>query len=192
MNYLDLIIEGYNCEAKKIPQIHKERGGGKARSASGVLFENLIQEICLHHNLVAKKNDYKKSREILGCSVNNLQVDKHIYRNLELSKFLESKAYLDACYLKRAVLDFIMLHESPDVSDEVDYAILCGQDSVSKDTINYCVAFFKDKTNKDLDIFVINKVKKRNSSKAIYMEKYSDDFQLDIDEVNRFVRWLNK
>lgn len=192
MNNLDLIIEAYNSEVETIPQIHKEEGGGKARNASGVLFENFTHRICSDNGFVAKRNDYKKSKEVLGFVVNNLQVDKHIYKNKELKKLLELKAYLDSCYLKRAVLDFIELCESPDVPDEVDCAILCGQECVSKDTLNYYTSYFKSKTNKDLNIFVVNKVKKRNASKAIYMEQYIDDFQLDIDEVNKFVRWLNK
>lgn len=192
MNNLDIIIEAYNSEVEDIPRIHKEEGGGKARNASGVLFENFIKRVCADNNLVAKKNDYKRSKEICGLFVNNLQVDKHIYRGGFFKKALESKTYLDSCYLKRAVLDFIELHESPDVPNDVEYAIFTGQKCVSEDTLKYYLAYFKSKTNKDLSIFVVNKQKKRSASKAIYMENYSKDFQLDIGEVNKFVEWLNK
>lgn len=192
MNNLDIIIEAYNCEVGDIPRIHREEGGGKARNASGVLFENFIERVCADNNLVAKKNDYKRSKEIDGLFVKNLQVDKHIYRSGFFKNALECKAYLDSCYLKRAVLDFIELHESPDVPNDVEYAIFAGQNCVSEDTLKYYLAYFKSKTNKDLNIFIVNKQKKRSASKAIYMENYSEDFQLDITEVNKFVEWLNK
>ena len=55
--------------------------------------------------------------------VSNLQVDWHVYSNNSMKKAIESKTYLDACYLKRAILDFIELDQSPEVPDDVEYAI---------------------------------------------------------------------
>lgn len=192
MSNLNLIIDAYNAEIAELPQLHKEEGGGKARNASGLIFENLIHRICADNGLEARKNDYKKTEEIDGVSLKNLQVDKHVYRNNVLKKFVEGKCYLDTCYLKRAVLDFIELNSSPDVSDDVEYAILAGQECVSQDSFNYYRAYFKKITGKEVQVFIINKFKKRNAKKAIYMEEYNEDFQLDIEEVNRFVEWLRK
>ena len=155
-----------------------------------VIFENLIQRICTDNNLKAKKNDYKRTEEIDGVSLKNLQVDKHIYRDGVMVKAVESKCYLDACYLKRAVLDFIELDASPDVPNDVEYAIFAGQECVSKDSFNYYLAYFKKMTGKEVNVFVINKHKKRNAQRAIYMEQYVQDFQLE--EVNKFVEWLNQ
>jgi len=189
MKNLDLIIEEYNNAVKNLPKLHMI-GGGKARNGSGVIFENFVQKICSSIDLVAKKNDYKKSKTINGYFVKNLQVDKHIYRDGIMVKAVESKCYLDSCYCKRAVLDFIELYESPDVSKDVEYAILTGQSCVAKDSLNYYSAMFTEKTGKKLNVFVINKHKKRSGKRPIYAQEFNDDFQLDINEVNRFVEWL--
>jgi hypothetical protein len=192
MSNLNLIIEAYNAEVEDLPRLHKEDGGGKARNASGVIFENFIKRICADNGLEAKRNDYKRTEEISGVCLKNLQVDKHIYRNGKMVKATESKCYLDACYFKRAILDFIELNASPDVPDDVEYAILAGQECVSKDTLNYYSAYFKKMTGKDVSIFIVNKHKKRNATRAIYMEEFNSDFQLDIQEVNKFVEWLKE
>ena len=47
-------------------------------------------------------------------------------------------------------------------------------------------------TGKEVNVFIVNKHKKRNATRAIYMEQYNSDFQLDIEEVNKFVEWLKK
>lgn len=192
MSNFDTIIEAYNAKVSDLPRLHKEDGGGKARNASGVIFEDFITHICADNNLVAKKNDYKRTEEIDGISLKNLQVDKHIYAKDVLKKLVESKCYLDACYLKRAVIDFIELEASPDVPDDVEYAILAGQECVSQDSFNYYLAYFKKETGKDLKVFIVNQHKKRNAKRAIYMEQYNSDFQLDIEQVNKFVEWLQK
>jgi hypothetical protein len=192
MSNLNLIIDTYNAEVEDLPRLHFIGGGGKARNASGVIFENFVQHICADNGLKAKKNDYKRSEEINGIYLKKLQVDKHIYRDGVMVKAVESKCYLDACYLKRAVIDFVELNASPDVPDDVEYAILAGQKDVSRDAFEYYCAYFKKMTGKNLNVFVINTHKKRNAKRAIYMEEYNSDFQLDIEEVNKFVEWLNQ
>ena len=183
------IIKRYNTEVANLPAIH-QKGGGKARSASGKLFEDLIQRICVQNGLTAKKNDYKRTAEVNGACLTNLQVDKHIYRNGKMVRAVESKCYLDACYLKRAVSDFVDLNASPDVPDAVEYAITAGQECVSRQALNYYRAYFERATNKKLGIFIINQHKKRNGSRAIYMEHYNVDFQLDVRELQNFINWL--
>lgn len=192
MSNLNLIVDAYNAEVAELPYLHLTEGGGKARNASGVIFEKLIGRICNDNGYEARKNDYKKTEEIDGFSLKNLQVDKHIYKNTVMKKAVECKTYLDSCYLKRAVIDFIELNNSPEVPDDVDYAIIAGQECVSKDSLNYYCAYFKKMTGKQVNIFIINKFKKRNAKRAIYMEKFNDDFQLDIQEVEKFVEWLKK
>jgi len=192
MSNLNLIIDAYNAEVADLPRLHLIGGGGKARNASGVLFENLIQRICSDNGLKAKKNDYKRTEEIDGLFLKNLQVDKHIYRDGVMKKAVESKCYLDACYCKRAVIDFIELYKSPDVPEDVEYAILTGQSCIAEDTFKYYSAYFKRETGKDLNVFVVNQHKQRSGGRPIYKEEYNADFRLDIQEVNKFVEWLNK
>ena len=186
------IIEIYNKEVDALVQFHKNEGGGKARSKSGLAFENFLKSVCDVNDLVAKKNDYKKSEIIDGEQLDRLQVDKHCYRDNVLVKAIESKTYLDACYLTRAIVNFTDLYNSPDVPKNVEYAIVAGQKCVAEKSLKFESAKFKRSTGKDLKLFVLNQHKKRNPKKAIYMEEYRNDFNLDMDVVNEFVKWLQK
>mgnify|MGYP003328405093 CR=1 FL=1 len=107
-NSVNSIIEQYNKEVDALPEIHS-RGGGAARNASGLVYENLIKRTCIFSNLDPKKNDYFRTKEINGKSLRTLQVDWHVYNDGKLTKLVESKTYLDRCYLERAVTDFIKL-----------------------------------------------------------------------------------
>ena len=77
-----------------------------------------------------------------------------------MTKAIESKTYLDACYLKRAILDFIELDQSPDVPDNVEYAIFAGQNACGDAPFAYYPAFFKKITGKDVKIFFVNPQRK--------------------------------
>jgi len=99
---------------------------------------------------------------------------------------------LDACYLKRAVMDFIELEQSPEVPDDVEYAIFAGQNACGADAFAYYPAFFKKITGKEVKIFFVNPSRKRSSSRPIYNEKYRNDFKLDMVVYNEFVEWLKK
>lgn len=189
---LTAIAERYETEVDKLPQTHFELGGGAARSESGLVYENLIERTCAALDLDARKNDYKRTEEVNGTCLKNLQVDKHIYRNDLMVKAVESKTYLDACYLKRAVMDFIELEQSPEVPDNVDYAIFAGQNACGKDAFAYYQAFFKKITGKEVKIFFVNPSRKRSSSRPIYKEEYREDFKLDKVVYNEFIEWLKK
>lgn len=189
---LTKISEQYEAEVDKLPHTHAELGGGAARSSSGLVYENLIERTCKVLGLDARKNDYKKTEEVNGHCLKNLQVDKHIYRDNIMLKAVESKAYLDACYLKRAVMDFIELEQSPEVPDNVEYAIFAGQNACGADAFAYYPAFFKKMTGKEVKIFFVNPNRKRSSSRPIYNEKYREDFKLDSVVYNEFIEWLSK
>ena len=186
------VIGEYNKKLHTIPQSYQTMGAGKGRNLSGDLFENLILNICKKFNLDARKNDYKVSEVINGFQITNLQVDKHIYRNNILFKMVESKTYLDVCYLKRAVDDMTDLYFSPEVNNKVEYAIFTGQLALAEEALQFHIAKFKRNTGKTLEIFVFNKNKIRNSKKAIYMEEYKNDFFIDMEVLEEFVKWLNK
>ena len=189
---LTAIAERYETEVDKLPQTHFELGGGAARSESGLVYENLIERNCAALGLDARKNDYKRTEEVNGTCLKNLQVDKHIYRDDLMKKAVEGKTYLDACYLKRAVMDFIELDQSPEVPDDVDYAIFAGQNACGKDAFAYYQAFFKKITGKEVKIFFVNPSRKRSSSRPIYKEEYREDFKLDKVVYNEFIEWLKK
>ena len=188
---LQTVIESYNKEVDALPEIHQEGGGGEARNASGLVYENLIKRTCDHLGLDAKKNDYVKTEEVNGHCLENLQVDWHVYKQRAMKKAIESKCYLDACYLKRAVMDFIELEQSPEVPDDVEYAIFAGQNACGDAPFAYYPAFFKKITGKDVKIFFVNPQRKRSSSRPIYKEKYREDFNLNNKVYNEFIRWLH-
>ena len=162
MNYKQLtpmqtlsIIESYNQDITELPKLHKEYGGGMARNGSGLVYENLIKRTCTALDLDAKKNDYKKTEEVNGYCLKNLQVDWHVYKNGQMTKAIESKTYLDACYLKRAVMDFIELEQSPEVPDNVEYAIFAGQNACGKEHL-HIIPHFSKNNRKEVKIFFVN------------------------------------
>ena len=189
---LQTIVESYNQDVNELPKLHRDHGGGMARNGSGLVYENLIKRTCSALELDAKKNDYKRTEEVNGHCLKNLQVDWHVYKNNKMVKAIESKTYLDACYLKRAVMDFIELEQSPEVPDDVEYAIFAGQNACGKDAFAYYPAFFKKITGKEVKIFFVNPSRKRSSSRPIYKEEHREDFNLDNGVYNKFIEWLQK
>ena len=189
---MESIVEQYNKEVDALPKIHQQGGGGNARNASGLVYENLIKRTCDSLGLDAKKNDYVKTEEVNGYCLKNLQVDWHVYKDNKMKKAIESKTYLDACYLKRAILDFIELDQSPEVPDDVEYAIFAGQNACGDAAFAYYPAFFKKITGKDVKIFFVNPQRKRSSKRAIYIEEYRNDFNLDNVVYNSFIQWLHR
>ena len=43
---MENIVEQYNKEVDALPEIHSTGGGGNARNASGLVYENLIKRTC--------------------------------------------------------------------------------------------------------------------------------------------------
>jgi hypothetical protein len=193
MSNLDLIIETYNREVDDLPNLHKNSGGGKARNASGLVYENLTLRTCEMLGLDARKNDYKKSKKTKsGKQIKNLQVDWHCYKEESLKKLVECKTYLDSCYLKRFVDDALDLHLSPEVPDDVEFAILAGQNACGITAFEYNLEKFSDLTGKEIDVFFVNPQVKRNSKKPIYKAEFRQNFVLDKVVYNEFIEWLNK
>ena len=189
---LSAIVERYEFDVDRLPQIHANQGGGQSRAESGLVYENLIQRTCPALGYDARKNDYKKTEAVDGHCLKNLQVDYHVYVDGIMTKAIESKTYLDACYLKRAVMDFIELDQSPEVPDDVDYAIFAGQNACGADAFAYYPAFFNKMTGKSVEIFFVNPSRKRSSARPIYVEKFREDFKLDLTVYNEFAEWLKK
>jgi hypothetical protein len=189
---LSQVVETYEKEVDDLPRVHRELGGGAARSASGLVYENLIKRTCQVLSLDAKKNDFKRSEEVNGSCLTNLQVDWHVYKLCQMRKAVESKAYLDTCKLKRVVLDFVELENSPEVPKDVEYAILAGQNTCSDDALLYYPSLFTKLTGKEMSIFFLNPLRRRNAGRAIYNREFREDFTLDTQTYNAFVEFLSK
>jgi hypothetical protein len=192
MNLLN-IIEQYETEVDELPEIHAQNGGGKARNKSGLIYENLIFRTAKAVGFNPKKNDYKRSKKTKsGKQIKNLQVDWHCYKEGLLKNLIESKTYLDSCYLKRFIDDALDLHLSPEVPDDVEFAILAGQNACGTAAFEYNLEKFFDLTGKEINVFFVNPQVKRNSKKPIYKAEFRQNFKLDTVVYNEFVEWLNK
>ena len=208
-----MIIDQYNQEVDALPEIHQTGGGGEARNASGLVYENLITRTCENLGLDPKKDDYlvydKPDVELVLTDYpiyplpeafekgtvkdpDNLQVDWHIYRKGLLKFFVESKCYLDSDYLLRAITNLIQIYNSPDNKNPSDkeYGIVAGQNAAAADKLKlYSDRFYKE-TGKRVNIFFLNPQKTRNSSKPIFNAQYRRDFDLDMGVYNKFIEWL--
>lgn len=189
----DSIIEQYETEVDRLPEIHAQNGGGKARNKSGLIYENLTLKTAATVGFDPKKNDYKKSKKTKsGKQIKNLQVDWHCYKEGELKKLIECKTYLDSCYLKRFIDDALDLHLSPEVPDDVEFAILAGQNACGIDAYEYNLEKFEELTGKEIKVFFVNPQFKRNSKKPIYKTEFRENFRLDMVVYNEFIDWLKK
>lgn len=187
---LSQVVKTYEEEVDDLPRIHRDLGGGAARHSSGLLYENLIKRTCESLSLEPRKNDYKKTEEIDGTSLDRLQVDWHVYLKGLMRKALESKTYLDTTKLKKVVMDFIELTNSPEVPKDVEYAIVSGQNTCSESSLLYYPSLFKSLTGKEMKIFFLNPTKRRNGGRPIYDETCRQDFTLDLETYNSFVEFL--
>ena len=187
---INSIVERYTDRVNDLQRIHNI-SPRKGAAASGEVFEQLVDDVVRKHpNLLSLKNDYL-TVECDGFKMNNVQVDRHIRDYViggsgNIRSVIECKTYLDACYCKRAVLDFIEIAESSEVDDTVDFVIVCGQLTIAKDTLAYYQAFCKKHTGRNFQLFVLNGEKKRNSKRPLYKEK----FTLDSQELGRFNEYI--
>ena len=99
---------------------------------------------------------------------------------------VESKTYVDACFCKRAVSDFMSISKSKDCTKNTKFILFAGQRSIAQSTLEYNLEWLKELTNKKLHLFVANEIKQRNPKTSLYKEKYS----LDITELKRFQSFL--
>ena len=109
-----------------------------------------------------------------------------------MTKLIESKTYLDACYLKRAILDFIELDQSPDVPDDAEYAIFAGQNACGNAAFSYYQHYFKKFTGKEVKIFFVNPTARDHHQNQYTKEEFRGLFNLDNIVYNEFIQWLIK
>ena len=156
------IIEFYNKEVGKLSVLRESDGQGAVRNAIGQIYQDVAEKLILSvdSSLVCKHNDYLTKLSPSGqFKVDNLQVDLHVYRGDKLLFLLESKTYLDVCYLKRAVEDF---NEIREIVGNIPAIIWSGQNAVADNAFGYYNEIYNFET------FYCNVTKKRSSSRPIY------------------------
>jgi hypothetical protein len=188
----DALFKTINLEYTKridnLQKVYNDGGPRKCANESGEVFEKFIDDFISHiPHLKSIKNDYLTT-ECGGYTMKNVQVDRHIRAIVDnaIKVVIEGKVYLDSCYCKRAVVDFIEIGDSVEASDDLKFVILVGQLSISPNTLNYYREFCKKHTGRYFEVYVINEEKVRNSNKPLYKEK----FKLDIQEVKNFYDFI--
>jgi hypothetical protein len=185
---IEKINFNYTQRVGNLIETYNTLGDRKCAGETGEVFEKLIDDVVEYFpHLQSLKNDYL-TVECGGYKMTNVQVDRHIRSTIDntLKSVIEGKTYLDSCYCKRAVVDFMEIAESSEITDNVDFVILTGQISISQDTLNYYQAFCKKHTGRNFKLFVVNEQKSRNSKKPLYKEK----FKLDIPELEKFYDYI--
>ena len=156
------IINFYNKKVRTLKSLRESSGQGAVRDAIGQLYQGIAEKLILSVDptLACKHNDFLTKYSPSGkYKIENVQVDLHVYRDEKLLFILESKTYLDACYLKRAVEDF---KEIRGIVGNVPAIIWSGQNAIADNTFGYLNECC------DFETFYCNVTKKRSSSKAIY------------------------
>jgi hypothetical protein len=188
MDLINFITEEYTKRVDELAKIYVEKGARASAAGSGKVFEHFIDDVASFiPEIKSIKNDYLKV-ECDEYKLNNVQVDRHIRDHITrvIKSVIEAKTYLDSCYCERAIIDFTKISESTEVSLETDFVIVTGQVDISKGAYDYCQAICKRHTGRNFKLFVINEIKKRNSKKPLYKEK----FTLDQEEVKSFYEYL--
>lgn len=186
---MNSIIQNYQKRVNNLNNIYYELGPRACANASGEVFENLVDDVVsFYPELKSLKNDFL-TVQLEEFTMNNVQVDRHI-RNQDnkLLAVIESKVYLDACYCKRAVVDFLEVSSSDTLNQDIDYVIITGQKTINSNTYNYYQELCKKFTGKYFKLFVLNEVKNRNSKKPLYKET----FNLDENELKRFYEYIGE
>ena len=174
---IDLCVEYYEQTVSKLLAEYQQQGQGVTRNSCGEMYERLAKMLMLSADdtLDIRKNDYMTIKSDSGLySLNNVQVDWHVYKDNDLKLIVECKTYLDVCYLKRAVDDFETIRKK---YPNVPAVIFTGQNAVGKNAWGYYNEMY------DFETFVVNQTKKRSSKNPIYKTKDN----LDLVEVNNFV-----
>ena len=191
--HLKKIVVEYNRLLDIYSNARESISEGKSRDEAGKLFEGVVDYMITNldngYRSIIGRNDFLTINA--GNTLrDNLQVDRHIVKNDNNQTrvaFVECKTYLDSPYLLRAVFNMWeitkALEQIGESTENVKFIVFAGQNAVSQQSTYYFQYIFKEMTGSNLDIFFINSVKSRSSSRPLYEFKY----QLDLLELQRFL-----
>ena len=163
-----MILENFNSNVEAAASIK----GGAQRNLFKVLYENLVDDIC--YQKTNNTSFVGDSDLIINKFGIKTQVDRHIYKNSKdsVALFVECKAYLDACFLKRAISDFLQLSLSDKVSDNTKYLILAGQSAIKDETKMNYENFAKVMYNIEVEILFVSDIRR---NKDVLTRKTNED-----------------
>lgn len=157
--------------------------GGEQRSARGALVENLVKKAWESNgqNYVAKCQD----KHTIPVGGEELQVgcDVDLYKDGTLVGIVECKAYLDKCYLERAITDFRYLEKLT----KVPKFIVSLQDAIAPKTLKILKAVHEDVL---AEVFFLVP-SKRNSAKPLYKKEFFEPLCKErVAEFSQYLRSL--
>lgn len=190
---IDEAIENYYQQLKEGQALFAvPNSGGKRRAIAGTIFEKLCSDLvaCTDRTIHSKR--FIRSRSIEGLFLPKLQVDRHISFNGQIESVCECKTYLDFCYYKRAISDFHEVLLSPDITTGLKLAVFTGQRSLDDNSLAFSNAVSRKENGVTPELFVVNVVKQRSSSRQLLDPDCAADFQLDESELRRFIDWVSE
>jgi hypothetical protein len=165
--------------------IYNMTDGGEIRAARGALVETLVRECVEAVGLVAKKGTSDKQTIRVGQHSKEHQVDVHVYKETTPVVFVECKAYLDSCYLARAVDDFRLLHIA---YPNMPCIVVALENSVAEDAVVFSEAANPSQCTR---IFYLLEGK-RSSSRPVYKREFSKSINpLKLRELLEFLQSLS-
>ena len=190
---IDSAIENYYQQLHLGQQLFQHPNtGGRRRAIAGTLFEQLVNDLVACTDRTIHSNRFINSRVVDGLSLPKLQVDKHISNNDVIESVCECKTYLDFCYYKRAISDFNEVLLSPDTPNNLRLAVFTGQRSLDDNSLAFANAVARQDIGIQPELFVVNVVKQRKSTRQLLDPLCASDFDLDKDELQRFIDWVSK
>ena len=166
----------------------KPNSGGQLRRFSGetveelpqLVWNSLLQEHGCAGRIVKEDKDPIRITDNDGNFVDE-SVDQHCYIGNNLVLAIESKTYLDKCYLQRADYDFMLMKNGTD--KQFATVILSLEDSIMDSSYN----FFMGRGNIDRCFILADG--KRNSDKDKRI--YNNPERVRIEYIEEFVDYMD-
>lgn len=177
---LDKVIQLHNEAHNAMHETyHANAGmGGKVRAARGNLVETIVGMLWkdIHPDNTVNHAKHPVTRN--GFTINKA-LDCNLYKAGNLVGMVECKAYLDSCYLERAVSDAEELKHS---GYNVPLAVVALEDSLDSVALQYWLS----KGSLDKVFFLVDG--KRSSSKPLYQREYFKPIQLP--KLYNLIDWM--
>jgi len=191
VQHTQIVTERFDKHHGQLIDISNDTGKAPTKCQTGDIYENLVMNVteCLELDNRKQRLDVSSGGYSTGIEADNIIFDKHG----KPVCVVECKTYLDACFLKRFVMDAVLMCESfPDL----EFRIVSGQNALSDGAYEYYLRQFESLTGKTfktyyvLDMGYDNPDKKRASGQT---ELYKNlGYDLDQNVLVEFIQDLKE
>jgi len=184
----DKLNDQYNKSLNTMNKLSENNNtGGEIRGANGSFGENFVESIIEYinqnenENFECKVGNTSMLTARCGEHEHEIQVDKHVFYKSRLVYGIEVKSYLDICYVKRAIMDFVDVKR---YNQNVKTIIFAFEDACNQKEYNYYNAVYPGVI--DACFFMVPG--KRRSDRPNYKKEFRK--QLVYDNVKRFYEYI--